>query len=380
MDFTYSEEQLALQDTLRRFIAKDYGFEHRRATAKSELGYDHAAWSHFAEFGLLALPFPESMGGLDGTAVDTMMVMEMLGRGLSLEPYLSTVILCGGLIRDAGSAEQRDLVIPNIASGEFQVALAQAEPGTRYELSHVRTQATAADGGWLINGHKSVVLGGATANLFIVAARTGGGPRDEDGISLFMVGAKAAGVTARGYPTQDGMRAAEVRLDKVHVGADALIGPLGGGLPILERAVDVAGAALCAESVGIMSALNEVTLEYLKTRKQFGSPIGRFQALQHRMADMVIATEQARSMSIMAAVQAGSNDAGERSRAIAAARAYVAQSSRLVGQQAVQLHGGMGVTDELNVGHYFKRLTMIGLTFGDVDHHLGRFSATLLAA
>ncbi|MBN8474322.1 acyl-CoA dehydrogenase family protein [Sulfuritalea sp.] len=374
MNFDYTEEQTALQDTLRRFFARDYGFEHRRAMSRSADGFDRAAWATFAEFGILALPFPEGFGGLDGSAVDSMLVMEMLGRGLALEPYLPTVVLCGGLIRDAGSAAQKEALLPAIAGGELMLAFAHNEAGGRYALNHVATKATPAGNGWKLDGIKAVVLAAPSAGKFIVSAREG------LGLSLFLVDAKAPGLSLRSYPTQDGARAADIRLSGVEIGAEALIGPAGGTLPLIERAVDYANAALCAEAVGIMAALNEVTLEYLKTRKQFGTPIGKFQALQHRMADMVIATEQARSMATLAAVRADSPDSAERSRCIAAAKAYVLQSARLVGQQAVQLHGGMGVTDELNVGHYFKRLTMIGLTFGDVDYHLGRFSDSLLAA
>jgi alkylation response protein AidB-like acyl-CoA dehydrogenase len=374
MDFNYTEEQLALQDTLRRFIARDYGFEHRRGLAKSADGFDRSAWKTFADFGILALPFHEDFGGLNGNAVDTMLVMEMLGRGLALEPYVSTVVLCGGLIRDAGSTAQKQALLPSIAGGELMLAFAHFEAGARYELDHVATTARASGSGWKLDGIKAVVLGAPSAGKLIVSARDG------KGISLFLVDAKAPGVTLRAYPTQDGARAADVKLAGVEVSANALLGKAGAALPIIERALDYANAALCAEAVGIMSALNEVTLEYLKTRKQFGVPIGKFQALQHRMADMVIATEQARSMATLAAVRVDSADAAERSRSVAAAKAYVTQSARLVGQQAVQLHGGMGVVDELNVSHYFKRLTMIGLTFGDADYHLGRFSDTLLAA
>ena len=374
MDFNYTEEQLALQDTLRRFIARDYPFEHRRALAKSADGFDRAAWKTFADFGILALPFDEEFGGLNGNAVDTMLVMEMLGRGLALEPYVSTVVLCGGLIRDAGSAAQKEALLPMIAGGELMLALAHHEAGGRYALDQVATTATPAGSGWKLDGAKVVALGAPSADRLIVSAR------DSKGVSLFLVDAKAPGVSLRAYPTQDGARAADVKLSGVQIGAEALIGTPGGALAIIERGVDYANAALCAEAVGIMSALNEVTLEYLKTRKQFGVPIGKFQALQHRMADMVIATEQARSMATLAAVRVDSADTAERSRAVAAAKAYVTQSARLVGQQAVQLHGGMGVVDELNVGHYFKRLTIIGLTFGDADYHLGRFSDTLLTA
>lgn len=380
MDFNYNEEQLALQDTLRRFIAKDYGFEQRRALAKSAEGFSRDHWRQFADLGILALPFPEDFGGLSGNAVDSMLVMEMLGRGLVLEPYLATVILSGGLIRDNGSATQKEALLPAIAGGELLMALAHYEAGGRYEIRHVATGAKADGDGFVLNGTKAVVLAGGAADKLIVSARTSGAPEDAKGISLFLVERNAPGLSVRSYATQDGARAAEVKLTNVRVAGDALIGAKDNALPLIERAFDYAVAALCAEAVGAMAALNEVTLEYLKTRKQFGQPIGRFQALQHRMVDMVIATEQARSMATLAAVKADSTDAAERRRTLSAAKAYVGQSARSVGQSAVQLHGGMGVVDELNVSHYFKRLTMINATFGDADHHLGLFSDTLLAA
>lgn len=374
MDFNYTDEQNALRDTLSRYIAKDYPFEARRALAKSAEGFSRAHWKQFADLGLLALPFPEDFGGLNGNAVDTMLTMEAFGRGLVLEPYLATVVVAGHLIRDAGSAAQKEAILPAIAGGERMLALAHYERGARYEVSRVDTAAKADGAGWKISGAKAVVLGGNAADTLIVSANTG------KGISLFLVDSKAAGVTVRSTMTQDGGRAAEVRLDNVAVGQDALVGAQDSALPAIERALDYGIAALCAEAVGIMAALDEATLEYLKTRKQFGQPIGRFQALQHRMVDMVIATEQSRSMAMMAAVKADSSDAAERRRAVSAAKAYIGQQARFVGQQAVQLHGGMGVVDELNVSHYFKRLTMIELTFGNTDHHLGLFSDTLLAA
>lgn len=380
MDFNFTEEQTAVQDTLRRFIDKDYGFEQRRALAKSAEGFSRAHWRQFAELGLLALPFPEEFGGMNGSAVDTMMVMEAFGRGLVLEPYLATVILAGGLIRDAGSQAQKEDLLPAIAGGDLLIALAHCEPGTRYELNHVATVAKPDGNGWKLSGVKAVVIGGGAADKLIVLARTKGGARDKDGLSLFLVNRNAPGVSVRSYPTQDGARAAEIKFDGVSIGSEALIGTQGAALPIIERALDYGIAALCAEAVGAMVALNEATLEYLKTRKQFGTPIGRFQTLQHRMVDMVIATEQARSMATLAAVEVDSPDAAGRRRAVSAAKAYVGQQLRYVGQQAVQLHGAMGVVDELNVAHYFKRLTMINATFGDADHHLGLFSDTLLTA
>ena len=374
MDFNFTDEQNALRDTLARYIARDYPFEARRALAKSAEGFSREHWKRFAELGLLALPFPEEFGGLNGNAVDTMLVMESFGRGLVLEPYLSTVIVAGHLIRDAGSAAQKKALLPAVAGGERLLALAHYEREARYKVSLVNTAAKPDGSGWTLSGAKGVVLGGGSADTLLVSADTG------NGISLFLVDSKAQGLTVRNYMTQDGGRAAEVRLDKVAVDADALVGPEGGALPAIERALDYGIAALCAEAVGIMAALDEATLEYLKTRKQFGQPIGRFQALQHRMVDMVIATEQARSMAMMAAVKADSPDAAERRRTISAAKAYIGRQARFVGQQAVQLHGGMGVVDELNVSHWFKRLTLIDLTFGNADHHLGLFSDFLLAA
>jgi len=380
MDFKYSEEQLALQDTLSRFIAKDYGFEQRRALAGSEAGFSRGHWRRFADLGILALPFPEEFGGMNGNAVDTLLVMEMLGRGLVLEPYLATVVLSGGLIRDAGSQAQKEALLPAIAAGELLLALAHHEPGGRYETRHVATAARRDGDGYRVDGAKAVVIAGPSADKIIVSARTSGETRDEQGISLFLVDAETAGVRLRGYPTQDGGRAAEIALDNVRLPAAALIGAEGGALPAIERALDYAIAALCAEAVGIMTAVNETTLDYLKTRKQFGQPIGRFQVLQHRMVDMVIATEQARSMATLAAVRVDSADAALRRRSVSAAKAHIGQQARSVGQQAVQLHGGMGVVDELALAHYFKRLTMINATFGDADHHLGLFGDSLLAA
>ncbi len=380
MDFNFTEEQTVLQDTLKRFIDRDYSFQKRRELVRSPEGFSRDVWRQFAEFGVLALPFPEEYGGLNGSAVDTLIVMEAFGRGLVLEPYVATVVLGGSVVRDAGNAAQKQALLPAIGAGELMLALAHYEPNTRYELNHVATTAKSDGGGWTLDGAKSVVLHGATADKLIVSARTSGGTRDNNGISLFVVDRKASGVSVRGYPTQDGQRAAEITLKGVRVGADALIGAKDQALPVIERAIDYGIAALCAEAVGLISALNEATLEYLKTRKQFGVAIGKFQALQHRMADMTVAAQQAHSMMYLACVKVDSTDASERRRAVSAAKAYIGQAGRYVGQQAIQLHGGMGVTDELIVSHWFKRLTLINTTFGDVDHHLGKFSDTLLDA
>lgn len=378
MDFRYTDEQLGLQETLQRWIARDYGFEQRRALARSALGYSPDAWAHFAGLGLLALPFPEEFGGLGGSHVDLMVVMEQIGQGLLLEPYWSTIVLCGGLIRDAGALALKQRALPEIAAGRMKLALAAYEEAGRYDLSHVACDATRRGGGWLLSGEKVAVLDAPSADYLLVCARTSGGVSDRDGISLFMVKADAPGVTVLEYRTQSGGRAGDLRLEAVTVVDADVVGEVGKAFGVLERATDAAIAALCAESVGIVKALNEATLSYLKTRKQFGVPIGTFQALQHRMAEMYIAAEQIRSMAIVAALSADSNDAAERHRAIAGAKAYVGQAARFVGQQAVQLHGGMGIVDEHVVSHYFKRLTMIDLTLGDADYHLGQYSDSLL--
>jgi alkylation response protein AidB-like acyl-CoA dehydrogenase len=377
MDFRLTEEQLALQETLRRFIAKDYDFERRRSLARSALGYSAQAWAQYAELGLLGLPYPEEFGGLGGSAVDIMAVMELVGQGLLLEPYVSTVVLCGGLLRDAAARAINEALLPQIAAGKLQIALAAYEAAGRYELAHVASTAVRDAKGWRLTGRKSVVLDAPSADYFLLSARSSGNRTDAEGISLFLMPRGAPGLTLQAYPTQSGGRAADLHLQDVPVDDDALIGAAGQALPIIERAVDQGIAALCAEAMGIVTALNEATLNYLKTRKQFGTVIGGFQALQHRMADMFIAAEQTRSMAILATIQAAGDEPAARRRAISGAKAYIGQAARFVGQQAVQLHGAMGVVDELNVSHYFKRLTMIDMTFGDADHHLARFSDAL---
>jgi alkylation response protein AidB-like acyl-CoA dehydrogenase len=380
MEFDYTEEQLALQDTLQRFISRDYDFDKRKAILKSDLGFSAEAWKQYAELGLLSLPFPEEFGGLGGSAVDVMLVMEQFGFGLLMEPYLSSVVLCGGLLRDAASKQLKQKLLPEICAGTAKVSLACYEAAGRYDLSHVACAATQKGGAWQLSGQKTVVLDGPSADYFLLTARNSGKTNDADGVSLFLVPRDAKGLTVAGYPTQMGARAADLKLENVALGPDALIGQPGAALAVVQRAIDRGIAALCAEAVGLMNALNKSTLEYLKTRKQFGVAIGTFQALKHRMADMLIAAEQSRSMAVIAAVNADSADDAERSRAIAAAKAYIGQAGRLVGQQAVQLHGGMGVVDEHIVSHYFKRLTMIDIMFGDADYHLGRFSDMLLPA
>jgi pimeloyl-CoA dehydrogenase small subunit len=371
MDFDLSDEQRLLKDSVTSLIEKEYAFEQRKAYAREPHGYSAARWAQFAELGLLGLPFAEDVGGIGGTPVETMIVMEAFGRGLVLEPYLATIVLGGGLLRFVGSAAQRQEMVPAIAAGKLRLAFAHTERQARYDLADIAVTATPAPGGgFVLGGHKGVVLHGDSADRLIVSARTAGGQREPDGISLFLLDPKTEGVAVQGYATVDGLRAAEITLRDVRLGAEALLGPRDHALPLIERAIDLAIAALAAEAVGAMSVMHELTVEYLKTRKQFGVAIGAFQALQHRAVDMLVAVEQARSMAMLATMMAEAPDAGERRRMIAAAKVQCGRSGRQVGQQAIQFHGGIGMTDEYKVGHYFKRVTAIDTLFGDADHHL----------
>jgi pimeloyl-CoA dehydrogenase small subunit len=375
VDFTLSEEQRLLQDSVRRFVDNEYGFERRRAYAKNAEGFSRENWRKLAALGLLGLPFPEADGGSGGSPVDVMLVMEQFGRGLVLEPYLASVILAGGLIARSGSETQRRTLLAPLVEGALLLAFAHGEPQSRYTLSNVETTARPTESGFVISGRKAVVLHGDVADKLIVSARTSGNRTDAHGISLFVVDKNAPGLTVRGVPTIDGLRSAELTLADVDVGPDARLGALDDALTVIDRTIDAATAAICAEAVGAMAALLETTLDYLKTRQQFGGPIGRNQALQHRMVDMQIAFEQAKSMALLAAQMAASPDDVARHRAVSAAKVQIGRSGKFIGQQAIQLHGGIAMTDEYKASHYFKRLTMIGATFGDADHHLGRFSA-----
>jgi pimeloyl-CoA dehydrogenase small subunit len=370
MDFDLTEEQRLLQESVGKLIADEYDFEKRKAYAKEPVGYSSERWAHYAELGLLGLPFPERLGGSGGTPVETMIVMEAFGRGLVLEPYLATVILAGGLLRLAGSPAQQQELIPAIATGKLRLAFAYAERQSRYDLADIAVTARAVGGGFVLTGQKGVVLHGDSADRLIVSARTAGGQREAEGVSLFLVDPRAEGVSVQGYPTVDGLRAAEISFRDVKLGADTLVGTKDHALPAISRVTDGAIAALAAEAVGAMTAMHELTVEYLKTRRQFGVPIGSFQALQHRAVDMLVALEQARSMAYLATMMADAEDAAERRRMISAAKVQIGRSARFVGQQAIQLHGGIGMTMEYRVGHYFKRASMIDTLFGDADHHL----------
>ncbi len=374
MDFSFTEEQTLLRNTVQRFIEDNYDFDTRCKIVASEDGWRPDYWQQLAELGVLAVPFEEEHGGLGYGPIETMVIMEEMGRGLVVEPYLPTVVIGGGFLRHGGSDTQKAELIPAIAGGELKLAFAYAEPQGRYNLADLTTTAKADGDGFVLNGYKAVVIGGPMADKLIVTARTSGDQRDEDGVSVFIVDAGADGVGRRDYPTVDGLRASEVTFENVKLGADAVIGEVGKALPLVEKVVDEAIAALAAEAMGAMKVLNDATVEYCKTRKQFGVPIGSFQVLQHRMVDMFMEHEQSVSMTYMVNLKINEDDV-ERKKAASAAKVQIGKSGRFVGQNAIQLHGGMGMTDELNVGHYFKRLTMIDSMFGNVDHHLKRYAS-----
>jgi pimeloyl-CoA dehydrogenase small subunit len=371
MDFDLTNDQTLLKESVGKMLSARYGdFEKRKAYQKHPKGFDPAIWAEYAEAGILSLPFPEDQGGFGGGPVETMIVMEEMGAALAIEPYLPCIILSGAILKYAGHAD----LIPKIAAGEAIVALAHIERGSRYDLNDVSLAARKDAEDFILEGEKSVVLGGGAADYFIVSARTFGNRRDPDGISLFLVDAKTPGVSRRTYPTQDGQQGAEVSFASVKIPSTQLIGTMGEGLRLLQRGVDEAIAGLCAEAVGAMDQLVKLTVEYLKTRKQFGVPIGSFQVLQHRSVDMLVMLEQARSMAIYAALSAADENAATRSSAISAAKVQIGRSAKFIGQQATQMHGGIGMTMEYKGGHYFKRLTMIEQAFGDSDYHLRKLA------
>lgn len=371
MDFTFSEEQRQFGEALRRWAQNEYPFEVRQQAVMSQAGVSDAAWASLVELGMTALPVPEGQGGFNGTAVDMFVVMQEMGRALVVEPYLATVMGAHLLKLADGHAD----ALGRVAIGELRLACAFGERQSRYDMHDVLTTAAASGDNYVINGSKSVVIHGEQAGSLIVSARTSGAQRKPEGISLFLVPRDAAGLEVIGYRTIDGQRAANLVFKDVTVPTMALVGAEDRAWELIDATLDYGAALLCAEGLGAMEAIFAATLEYLKTRTQFGTPIGKFQALQHRMADMYIHLEQARSMALLAAVKAETPVPQERRRAVSAAKYRVGQAMKFIGQQAVQLHGGMGVTNELPAAHHFKRLTMIELTLGDSDHHLQRFIA-----
>jgi pimeloyl-CoA dehydrogenase small subunit len=365
MDFDLSDEHRLLKESVDRLILDQYQFQQRKQYMTEPTGFSATMWTRFAEQGLLGLPFPETLGGFGGGSIETMIVAEAFGRGLVVEPFFATVILAGGLLRRAGDPALVGSLVPRITAGKLRLAFGHVERHSRYDLANVATAARKDGSAYVLNGAKSVVLHGDVADNILISARISGAQMDRGGIGLFLVDANSPGLSRRGYPTQDGLRAAEVTLKDVRA---TLLND--NALPLIEHAVDEAIAALCAEAVGTMQSMHDLTLEYLKTRKQFGRPIGSFQVLQHRSVDMLVALEGARSMAMFAAVMAAEENPVERRRAISSAKVQIGRSGKHIGQEAVQLHGGIGMTMEYAVGHYFKRMTMIDQLYGDADHHL----------
>jgi pimeloyl-CoA dehydrogenase small subunit len=376
MNFELSEEQTLLAETIKRFVATHYNFDARAKILASPAGHSEDVWAAIAEMGLLGLPFAEAHGGFGGTTVDVMLVMEAIGEGLLVEPYLATVGLGGRFVARAGTPAQQARILPGLVQGKHTMAFAHTETGARYDLRQVGLTARRSGAGWVLDGDKRMVLHGGSADTLVVSARTAGQDTDAAGITLFLVPRTAAGVTVKEARTIDNLRTADVRLAGVRVDADAVLGREGEGHALIEEVVDYATALLCAEAVGAIRYANDATLDYLKTRRQFGVPIGSFQALQHRMVEMMISYEQARSMSYLACVKVDTAEAAERRRVVSAAKIKIADACRHVSQEAVQLHGGMGMTEELKISHTFRRLTMLAQTFGDAEHHLERFAAT----
>ena len=374
MDLSLNEIQLMLADSVDKFLDNDYDFERRMQYAASEPGYSPEVWQNFAELGWTAVPFSEEDGGFGGGPVDLMVLMERFGRGLVVEPYLANIVLAGGILKRAADAAQKEKWLAGIVGGELQAALAFVEPQSRYELANVASTATKDGDGYRLDGVKGYVLNGRNADLLIVPARTSGETSDRDGITLFAVPRDSSGLSVTDYPTVDGHQAAELRLDGVTVPSDAILGEVDAGFAALDATIDEATLAVCAEAVGIMQAMKDKTVEYSKSRVQFGVPIGSFQALQHRMVDMLTDCEQSRSLLMWATMvaDAGRDDAAK---AISAIKYTIGTTGRRVGEEAVQLHGAMGVTWELDIAHYFKRLIAIGQMFGNADWHLDRYAS-----
>jgi alkylation response protein AidB-like acyl-CoA dehydrogenase len=373
MDIRWTEEQELLRSSLQRFLKDQYGFDARRKIVAGDEGWSRRHWQSFAELGLCAAPFGEENGGLGGGTLATMIIMREFGRHLVVEPFFETVVLAGGLIEAAGSAARRDQWLPSIMSGDAIWALAWTEDKGRYDLNRVATTAKREGDHFVLTGAKTAVVAAPWADRLIVSARTSGDKRDRDGVSLFVVDAHAANLDLRSFKTIDGRRAAELTLNGVRVPADHVLGKEGEGVALLEACRDRAIAALCAEALGAMGELNAVTLDYAKTRKQFGAALGSFQVLQHRMVDMFIALEEATSLTQYLTLSIANGDP-QVSKIASGAKTKVGYAAKFIAEQAVQLHGGMGMTDELNVGHYFKRITAINVQFGDPSYHLTRYA------
>lgn len=375
MDFELSADQKMLADTLASFVKKESPVARMRKLRDDALGFDRATWKKMGELGWLAIPFSEAAGGLGGSFVDAALVLEHFGATLVPEPYVSSVVLAGYLLAEAGTDAQREAWLHPMIAGDSTLAVAYAERASRYDVQRVATTAKKTSSGWELTGEKIFVLDGHAAAAFVVSARTRDAEGDADGVSLFVVDAKTDGVKVQPITTMDGRRAAMLRFAGAKLGADALLGEEAGATPLLERMIDRGAAAACAEGVGIVRRCLEMTVEYLNTRKQFGVKIGTFQVLQHRAVDMFIEVETARSMAILASIRVGDDDEVRRKAAVSTAKAQLAQSGRLVTAQAIQLHGGIGVTEEHDIGLYFKRFHVLAALFGDEEHHVQRFAS-----
>lgn len=372
MHFELSEEQTLLENMVTSFVRDDYNWETREKIVKTEEGWKPENWSKFAELGLLSVPFSENHGGLGGTAVDSMIVMEQFGKGLVVEPFMPSILLSGKLISKLASESQANDIIPKIMEGESRYVFAYAEPQSRFDLSDVKTSAIKDGDSYTVNGFKSVVFGASMATHIIIAARTSGDQRSEDGITLFMADIKSDGITLQTYPTIDEYRASEVVIENLKISSDMILGEVDKAYETIEEVIDLATIAACSEAVGVLQILKDSTVDYCKQRKQFGQPISKNQAIQHKLVDMMIEYEQAKSI-LYAAVTADLNDTVQRKKSVSAAKARIGQSIKFVGETAIQLHGGMGMVDEYMISHYFKRATMLGVLFGNVDFHLKRF-------
>ena len=372
MHFELTEEQTLLENMVTAFVRDDYNWETREKIVKTEEGWKPENWSKFAELGLLSVPFSEDHGGLGGTAVDSMVVMEQFGKGLVVEPFMPSILLSGNLISKLANESQANEIIPKIIEGESRYVFAYAEPQSRFDLSDVKTSATKDGDEYTLNGFKSVVFGASMATHIIIAARTSGDQRSEDGITLFLADIKSNGITLQTYPTIDEYRASEVVIENLKISSDMVLGEVDKAYPVVEEVIDLATIAACSEAVGVLQVLKDSTIDYCKQRKQFGQPISKNQAIQHKLVDMMIEYEQAKSI-LYAAVTADLSNADERKKAVSGAKARIGQSIKFVGESAIQLHGGMGMVDEYMISHYFKRATMLGVLFGNVDFHMKRF-------
>jgi alkylation response protein AidB-like acyl-CoA dehydrogenase len=373
MDFNFTEEQTLLENMVTSFVRDNYPWEAREAIVKTEEGWKPENWSQFAELGLLGVPFAEEFGGLGGSVVDTMIVMEQFGKGLVVEPYMPSVVLAGGLISSLGSKEQVESIIPNIISGDVRYAFAHSEPQSRFDLFDVKTSAATDGDDFILNGFKSVVFGGPIATHLIISARTSGDQRDTNGITLFLVDKKSEGLTLQNYPTIDEYRASEVVIENLKVSKDMVLGEVDNAYNAIDENIDRSTIAVCAEAVGILEVLKDATIDYCKNRKQFGQAIGKNQSIQHRLVDMMIEYEQSKSILYMACTS-NLSDPTSRKKAVSAAKARIGKAIKYVGENSIQLHGGMGMVDEYLVSHYFKRATMLGVLFGNEDYHMKRFS------